>query len=205
LIAFKTVTPGHRTALWTVIAIAVAMFVLETVAGHLCGSHALRADALDFLDDALVYAMSLAMLGKSVRAGAAAAAFNAIIMCAASLWVLSFALYHFFAPQLPHPGMMGLVGGLGILANLACMAVLAPHTGERRVFRIDVERDRPDIVGNSAVVVTAAIVWLLQSPWPDLLVAVMASVQLLWLAFQMLRSALALYRRTESDSGRRKS
>lgn len=205
LIDVQGLTSGHRTALWTVIAITAAMFVVETVAGHLCGSHALRADALDFLDDALVYSLSLAMVGRSIRTGAAAAAFNAIIMCAVSLWVLSSAVYHFLAPELPNAGMMGLVSGLGVLANLACIKLLAPHTGERRTFRIDAEKDGPDIVGNVAVVVTAGVVWLLQSPWPDLLVAVLASAQLLWLAFLMLRSALPIYWKNATDSGRRKS
>ena len=48
---------GYRQTLRIVIAISGAMFALETIAGYLWDSHTLRADALDFLDDALIYAL----------------------------------------------------------------------------------------------------------------------------------------------------
>jgi Co/Zn/Cd efflux system component len=93
---------------------------------------------------------------------------------------------------------MGLFGALGIISNLACITILAPHTGERRVFRLyEDEKTGPDILGSSAVVVTSAAVWMLQSPWPDLLVAVLASAQLMWLAARTLRPALVAYQRND--------
>lgn len=190
LLELRGLTSSLRNALWAVIAIAGSMFVIETAVGHFCGSHALQADALDFLNDALLYALSLAVLGKSVRARAGGAALKAGIMCVASAWVLGFAAYHFAAPDLPHAGIMGMTGGLGILANLVCLAILVPHTGERRLFRIDEdEKTGPDILGSSAVVVTAAAVWMLQSPWPDLLIAIAAAGQSFGRALQMLRQA----------------
>ncbi len=198
LLELRGLTSGHRAALWAVIAIAGSMFVIETAAGHFCGSHALRADALDFLSDALLYGLSLSVLGKGIRARAGGAALKAGIMCLASAGVLGSALYHFEAPALPHAGIMGLFGALGIISNLACITILAPHTGERRVFRLyEDEKTGPDILGSSAVVVTSAAVWMLQSPWPDLLVAVLASAQLMWLAARTLRPALVAYQRND--------
>lgn len=44
------------------------MFFLETTAGHVARSQALQADALDFLGDALTYAISLAVIGASIQA-----------------------------------------------------------------------------------------------------------------------------------------
>lgn len=194
LLEFRGLTSSHRHALWTVIAIASSMFVIEMVVGHVYGSHALRADALDFLNDALLYALSLAVLGKSDRIRAGGATLKAGIMCALSAWVLGSTIYHSAAPQLPHAGIMGVVGLLGIIASIVCVAILAPHTGERRVFRIDEdEKPGPDILGSSAVVVTAAAVWALQSPWPDLLIAVVAAAQLFWSALRNMQSAVRLY------------
>ena len=185
LLELRGLTSDHRAALWAVIAIAGSMFVIETAAGHFCGSHALRADALDFLSDALLYGLSLSVLGKGIRARAGGALLKAGIMCAVSAWVLGSTIYHSAAPQLPHAGIMAMFGVLGVIANIVCLAILAPHTGERRVFRIyEDEKTGPDILGSSAVVVTAAVVWALQSPWPDLVIAVIASAQLVWLALK---------------------
>lgn len=201
LLELRGLTLSHRSALRAVIAIAGSMFVIETAAGHFCGSHTLRADALDFLNDTLLYMLSLAVLGKGVRARAGGAALKATLMCVASAWVLGSAVYHFAAPELPHAGIMGIFGALGILTNIVSLTILAPHTGERRVFRIyEDEKTGPDILGSSAVVVTAAAVWMLQSPWPDLLIAVVASAQLLWLGVKMLRPALAVYQANDPES-----
>lgn len=201
LLELRGLTSSHRSALRAVIALAGSMFVIETAAGHFCGSHALRADALDFLNDTLLYVLSLAVLGKGVRARAGGAALKAALMCVASAWVLGCAVYHFAAPELPNVGIMGIFGALGIITNIVCLAILAPHTGQRRVLRIyEDEKSGPDILGSSAVVVTAAAVWMLQSPWPDLLIAVVASAQLLWLAAKMLRPALAVYRANEPEN-----
>ena len=45
---FDGASPGFRRVLWIVIALNAAMFVIEVAAGHLAGSMALQADALDF-------------------------------------------------------------------------------------------------------------------------------------------------------------
>ncbi|MCB1972702.1 MAG: cation transporter, partial [Geminicoccaceae bacterium] len=52
---FDGMSRGFRRALWVVIAINAAMFVVEMAAGALAGSQALQADALDFLGDTLTY------------------------------------------------------------------------------------------------------------------------------------------------------
>lgn len=185
--------PGHRFAIWIVITITGSMFLIEMVAGYICGSHALRADALDFLQDALAYSLSLAVIGTTLRPRATAAVFRAGVLCVASFCVLTSALYHSFNPELPDAGVMGLLGVLGIIANLGCLAILAPHTGERRLFSIDENKRGPDVLGNAAVVVTAVAVWVFRSPWPDIVIGVAASAKVFWLAFQMMRSAIGLY------------
>ncbi len=64
---FDGVDPRYKAILWTVIAINGIMFIVEMAAGHLAGSQALQADALDFLGDTLTYGLSLAVIGSSLR------------------------------------------------------------------------------------------------------------------------------------------
>ncbi|MBN9268615.1 MAG: cation transporter, partial [Hyphomicrobium sp.] len=70
---FDGLDPRYKRVLWVVIGINAAMFVVEMGAGHLAGSQALQADALDFLGDTLTYGLSLAVIGRSVRTRSSAA------------------------------------------------------------------------------------------------------------------------------------
>jgi len=65
---FDGMDARYRRVLWTVIAINATMFMVEMLAGHVAGSKALQADALDFLGDTLTYGLSLAVIGASLRA-----------------------------------------------------------------------------------------------------------------------------------------
>jgi len=66
-VRFDGLDPRYKRVLWVVIAINAAMFVVEIAAGHIAGSQALQADALDFLGDTLTYGLSLAVIGRSVQ------------------------------------------------------------------------------------------------------------------------------------------
>ncbi len=60
---FDGLSAAYRRALWAVIAINGAMFLVEMAAGILAGSQALKADALDFLGDTATYSISLFVIG----------------------------------------------------------------------------------------------------------------------------------------------
>ena len=64
---------SYRRILWTVLAINLAMFLVEIGAGLAAGSTSLQADALDFFGDAANYAISLMVVGMALRYRATAA------------------------------------------------------------------------------------------------------------------------------------
>ncbi len=64
---------AYRRVLWVVLTINAAMLVVEVGAGLAAGSAALQADALDFLGDAANYAISLFVVGMTLRYRATAA------------------------------------------------------------------------------------------------------------------------------------
>jgi len=64
---------SYRRVLWAVLAINAVMFLIEIGAGLAAGSASLQADALDFLGDAANYAISLMVVGMTLRYRAAAA------------------------------------------------------------------------------------------------------------------------------------
>jgi Co/Zn/Cd efflux system component len=57
---------------------------------------------------------------------------------------------------------------------------------------------RNDAIGNVAVMVAAAAVWLTASKWPDLIVAALMAGLFLWSASQILHQSLAELRQPAS-------
>src|SRR5262245_19417329 len=108
----------YKRALWTVIAINAAMFVIEIAAGHIAGSQALQADALDFLGDSLSYALSLAVIGRSVQARSSAAILKGLSLTAMGIWVFGSTAYHVLVLGMPRAEIMGVIGFMALAANV---------------------------------------------------------------------------------------
>ena len=88
----------HRGVLWTVLAINLGLFAVEVVAGLRAGSSALLGDSLDMLGDALVYAASLYVVGRSARAQARVAVGKGLLMGALAASVVADALARIAEP-----------------------------------------------------------------------------------------------------------
>ncbi|GJL96262.1 MAG: hypothetical protein DHS20C06_00790 [Hyphobacterium sp.] len=198
---FDGMSAGFKRALWIVIAINAAMFVVEMFAGALAGSQALKADALDFLGDTITYAISLLVIGRSVRMRASAALFKGLGLAAMGLWVFGSTLWQVFVIGQPDPTVMGWVGFLALIANLASVAVLmAYRDGDSNVRSVWV-CSRNDAIGNVAVIGAAGLVALTGTAWPDLAVAGLMAGLFLWSSVQIIRQAVGEF---GADSGLRK-
>ena len=170
-----------------VLSINAIMFGVEFSAGVLAGSTALLADSLDMLGDALVYGFSLYVVARDDGWKARSALLKSAVMAAFGLFVLGEAAYRVLNPELPHSGVMGLVGFIALAANAICLGLLWQHRAEDVNMRSVWLCSRNDIVANAAVLGAAVAVWLAQAPWPDLLVGMA-------IATLFLRSALYVYR-----------
>ena len=198
---FDGASPGFRRALWVVIAINAAMFAVEMAAGALSGSQALQADALDFLGDTLTYGISLAVLGLSLRARATAALAKGLSLGAMGLWVLGSTAYQVLVLGLPNATVMGGVGLLALAANLASVMVLMRYKDGDANVRSVWLCSRNDAIGNVAVMVAAAGVWLTGTAWPDLVVAALMAGLFLWSAVQITGQALSEWRAAPAPAG----
>ncbi|MEO1423036.1 MAG: cation transporter [Pseudomonadota bacterium] len=191
---FDGTSADYRRRLWIVIAINAVMFGVEMTAGKIAGSQALQADALDFFADAVTYGISLAVIGASltVRAGAAVAKGMSLLLM--GLWVFGSTLYQVFVAEVPGAHVMGAIGALALLANLASVALLLPYKdGDANVHSVWL-CSRNDAIGNVAVMVAALGVWGTATGWPDLIVAGLMAGLFLTSAVQILRQALAEWR-----------
>lgn len=180
---------AYRMALWAVIFLNAAMFVVEMTAGALSGSRALQADALDFAADALTYGLSLAVIGMAIKTRARVAQLKALSLVVMGLWVLGLAIRDALAPGLPQAQIMGAVGFAALAANLISVLILMRwRDGDANVRSVWL-CSRNDAIGNIAVMGAALMVGWLQSGWPDLIVAILMAGLFLNSAVQILRQA----------------
>lgn len=193
---FDGMDPNYKRVLLIVIAINAAMFVVEMLAGRLSGSKALQADALDFLADSLTYGLSLAVIGSAATVRARAAMFKGISLSAMGLWVLGTTAYQVLVLGLPAAEIMGIVGVLALIANLASVILLMRYKDGDANVRSVWLCSRNDAIGNVAVVAAALGVWGSGTAWPDLIVAGLmaglflnSSVQIIGTSIHELREA----------------
>lgn len=197
-VTFDGMSDAYKRRLWVVIALNATMFVVEMLAGHLSGSQALQADALDFLGDATTYGISLAVIGASVRVRTAAALAKGISLALMGLWVFGSTLYHVFVIGVPQAEVMGIVGFLALLTNLASVLLLVRYKDGDANVRSVWLCSRNDAIGNVAVMLAALGVWGTATGWPDLIVAAIMAGLFLWSAIMIVKQAL---RERREDGG----
>lgn len=190
-VSFDGTSPGYRRALWIVIGLNAAMFLVEITAGALAGSQALRADALDFFADATTYGASLWVIGRPLATRAKVAMAKGVSLLLMGLWVFGSTVWLLFGPGLPRAEVMGLVGAMALAANVASVLILMRYRDGDANVRSVWLCSRNDAVGNVAVMGAALLVGITATPWPDLAVAVVMSGLFLSSAWQILTRARA--------------
>jgi len=188
---FDGVSDDYKRRLWIVIALNAVMFAVEMTAGHLAKSQALQADALDFAGDAMTYGISLAVIGASLRARTNAALFKGFSLLLMGLWVFGSTVYRVFYIGVPTAEIIGAIGFLALLTNLASVFLLVRYKDGDANVRSVWLCSRNDAIGNVAVMFAALGVWGTATGWPDLIVATIMAGLFLSSAFQIVRQALA--------------
>ena len=189
-VKFDGLSAAYRRALWAVIAINGAMFLVEMVAGMLAGSQALKADALDFFGDTATYSISLFVIGMPLVWRARAALFKGLSLGAMGLWVLGTTAYHVLVLGVPQAEVMGAIGFLALVANLTSVLLLLKFRDGDANIRSVWLCSRNDAIGNLVVILAASGVWATETAWPDLIVAGIMATLFLWSSTQIVRQAL---------------
>jgi cation diffusion facilitator family transporter len=182
-------TPAYRRALWVVVILNLGMGVAEGIAGFLARSQALKGEALDFLGDGALTWLGLAALGWSARQRSQSAFLQGVFQAVLGTGVLVGSLYRIFVQRVPTAEVMGIVAIAGLAVNLTAAFVLVPHRHGDANARAVWKLSRNDAIGNVAVLVAAGLVGLTQTPWPDLVVAMVISGLFLESGWSILRDS----------------
>lgn len=184
------VDPAYRRALWIVVVLNLGFGVVDLAGGFLARSQALKADALDFIGDGSITLIGLFALAWTERTRSRVALAQGIFLAALGLGVIGAALWRSLNAVAPEANLMGGLGVAGLVVNVAAALALmrfrdAGDANARAIWLFS----RNDALANVAVVIAAALVAWLKSPWPDLVVAGVIAVLFLHSAWEIIRDA----------------
>jgi cation diffusion facilitator family transporter len=184
----------QRGVLQLVLTINAVMFVAEGSAGLLAYSTALLADSLDMLGDAVVYGLSLYALQRHAAWHVGAALTKGVIMAAFGAGVVTEAVLKMVAGVVPEESLMGIFGGLALLANVICFALLMRHRTDDLNMRSTWVCSRNDVIANGGVLLAAAGVTITGTAWPDILIGLLIAGLFLSSAYGVIRASLTALR-----------
>ncbi|WP_198648358.1 cation transporter [Cyanothece sp. BG0011] len=162
--------------LWIILVINAVMFLVEFSGGIKASSLSLTGDSLDMLGDALVYGCSLYVLQKGNKAQARAAILKGGIMFISAIAVFTRATHQLFTQTVPAVQVMSKIGLLALIANLICFLLLIRHRDDNINMSSVWLCSRNDIIANTSVLLTAGLVFLTGSFWPDFILGLLLTV-----------------------------
>ena len=184
-----TVSEEQRRVVQAVLWINIGMFLLEAIVGLLIHSTSLLADSVDMLGDAIVYGFSLYVIGRGSVWLGRAALLKGILMGAFGIGVLAHVVFKSMHGFIPIPELMGVVGMMALAANLICLMLLRQHRSDDINMRSAWMCSRNDVIGNAGVLIAALMVYILHSPWPDIVIGLMIAILFVRSAISIIREA----------------
>ena len=157
--------------LWLVLAINLAFFFIEIVAGFFAGSMGLLADSLDMLADALVYGLSLWAIGTINQRKKKVATLSGYLQLAlAFIGFLEVVRRFIGIEEIPDFQTMIIISFLALLANSFCLYLLQKQKSEEVHMKASMIFTSNDVIINAGVIIAGVLVLLTQSIYPDLII-----------------------------------
>ena len=179
----------QRRVLVLVLVINAVTFLMMITAAAFSGSSSLLSGALDNFGDALTYALSLTVIGATCAAKARVALFKGLLIFGAALAVAVQIGWRISNVETPIFETMGIAALLNLGANLLCLRLLYPYRNGDVNMTSVWECSRNDVVEGFAVIAATLAVWVFESGWPDILVAIALLALFLRSASRVLRGA----------------
>lgn len=179
----------QRRVLKIVFGINAITFLIVVAAALYSGSSSLLSGGLDNFGDALTYALSFAVVGASLRAKSKVALFKAALILGAAIAVAIQIGWRLAHPGMPIVEAMSIAALLNLGANFICLRLLTPYRNGDVNMASAWECSHNDVYEGFAVLASAACVWLFNSGWPDLVIAIALLMMFLRSAWRVFGTA----------------
>ena len=189
---------ARRRVLWIVLAINVLLFAGEFGAGWWADSSALQADSLDSLGDALVYVLSLLVIGGTLRQRTKAVFLKGGIQALFGVVVLMEVVRRAWFGAEPVAPVMAIAASIAFVGNLICFALLTRFRSDDMNMRSVWLCSRNDLVNNVGVILAAGLVAWMDSPWPDLVIGMLVALLFLRTAASVLAGGWVDWKRSDA-------
>lgn len=188
--------PNHRQKkiLRIVLAIHVSMFLITLSSGLISGSSVIMADSADFLGHIFLLSLSLYATSHGKRWLGWASLIKGATMLVASVSVLVDAFHRWKLGTPPSAAAIGLVGALGVLANLTTLALLNQHRNSDLNMKSSWFCSRNDVVTHVGILLASVTVAATGARWPDTVLAVLISGMILRSALHVIRLSVEILR-----------
>ncbi|BDQ03523.1 MAG: transporter [Ignavibacterium sp.] len=161
----------QRKVLWIVFLINFAFFLIEIVFGIVSKSMGLVADSLDMLADAFVYGISLYVVGGTITRKKNIAKLAGYFQITLAVVGFVEVLRRFIGiEELPDFKTMILVSIFALIANSICLYLLQKSKSKEAHMRASMIFTSNDVIINIGVIIAGALVLLLNSGIPDLVI-----------------------------------
>lgn len=179
--------PGEAATLSVLLAINAVMFAVEFAAGVVAQSAGLIADSLDMFADAAVYGLSLYAVGRSGAHKLWAAHLSGRLQLALALGAFVEVVRRLAFGSQPEPPYMMVVAAIALVANVACMYLIARHRKGGAHMRASWIFSTNDVLANLGVMAAGALVAWTGSRLPDLVIGAIIAAVVLSGAIRILR------------------
>ena len=152
------------------------MFVIEIMLGFYAESTGLLSDGLDMLADSFVYGLSLYAVGKSISMKHKAAYFSGVMQISLGLLCLVEVGRKFYFGSEPLSNYMIVVSMIALIANLWCLVLIHKHKDGEVHMKASWIFSANDVIVNTGVIVSGALVYFLNSNIPDLIIGGIVSI-----------------------------
>lgn len=185
-------------------AITGVVFFAELIGGWLSGSMALMADAMHMLSDAtgLIIALVAVAVGRKPvsryatfgyrRAEVLAAAFNAVMVAAISVWIVVEAVQRIGSPEEVQTRAMIIVAVVGLIANVVSALVLQ----SQREHSVNIEgaflHVMVDLLGSVAVIAAGVVIAVTGFTGADVVASLIIAGLVLPRAWGLLKASISV-------------
>jgi cation diffusion facilitator family transporter len=191
--------PSERKVLVIALGLNAGMALVGGVAGWISQSTGLLADALDMLSDATAYGIGLAAMGRSLRYKANAAYASGLVLLLLGVSVLVEVARRAVSGSEPEGGWMVSVSLVSLIVNVAVLRMLTPLRSGGVNLRASWIFTRADVVANVGVILSGALVALLESRYPDLIIGTLIGLYVIREAYEILVEARKAKAECSSD------
>jgi cation diffusion facilitator family transporter len=185
----EATNPSERKVLLIALALNAAMAVIGGLAGWVSQSTGLLADALDMLSDAMAYTIGLVAIGRSLRFRTYAAYASGLFLLLLGVGVLADVARRAVSGSEPEGSWMIGVSLVSLAVNVAVLRILSPLRKGNVNLRASWIFTRADVVANIGVILSGALVALLQTRYPDLAIGTLIGLYVIKEALEILAEA----------------